>query len=537
MFLFEPYLVTAPSGSTTRSTTATYIDAAGVLRHAAINEIRPIIEALAATNLVSSSNSFSAVGSSVNLSTTTAGGPDATTDATKCVSSGSGTHAVKGVETSALTVGLRYGASVFVQKASPYLKRAVVKVYSGTGGSAAELGKVLVNVDGAAVVSSTGVTDPIVVDCADGYVRVEFTFIAASTSGNSNHHVRVYLDDGTGTAAESTSFSGSSTKWLRVFGCQIEANLVSSYIPTAGATVTRAADVSPAAVSGVSDLISTNVPITDYAAWAVGTAYVTGNKVIVTGQTSIYECVTGCTGVNPSTDTTGKWSNIGRVNAWKMFDGFMSTATAYADEINVSIRPGAKVDCIALFGLVASSVRVTVTDTIEGLVYDQLVSTMSHVAEVSWYSYYFSPQLEQNVLVLSDLPRTATCTIGVQIALPGATAECSMLLVGSKDEIGTCGAGVAFGIEDYSAKTTDTNGNITVQQRAYADRVSYQILIDSADNARIKKRLAALRATACVFVADPDFPETVCYGYYKSFFPVLQSAERTDCQLEIEGLT
>ena len=540
-FMIEPFLVTALTAST-RASTATYIDALGILRTAAIDEIRPIVEPFESTNLITNSNSFSADGTTVTLSTVAASAPDGTSDAVLATADTStGTHTVKALETASLTPGLTYGASIFVEKhntISNDLSRCVVKVLAGTGTSLTEIGKVLVKFGSKPeVISSTGVTGAMVVDCTGNWLRAQFEFVAGSNGGHSNHQIRVLMDSGNTHDAESTSFTGSSHYKLKVFGADIEPNFASSYIPTTAGTVTRAADIVPSAVAGTSDLVSSNVPVDDYAYWLVGTAYAVGDKVLSTGHTSVYECLVANTGTQPAGDTTGKWIEIGRVNCWRMFDGYMSSVTSYAEEINVSIRPGAKTDSLVLFGVKGARVRGTVIDTYEGLCYDQSVSTLSHSAESSWYGYFFNPQEEQDCVILTDLPRSSSCTIGVQISLPGGVAECAMCLVGSKDDLGIAQWGLGFGIDDYSAKSTNAYGDTSIVERAFANRVTYQLYIDSADNTRIKRRMAAVRAKACVFVGDKTRPESIVYGYYKSFFPLLQAANYTDCNLEVEGLT
>ena len=535
MFMIEPFLVTAAT-TTTRSTTATYLDGLGVLRYAAVNEIRPIIEPFAATNLISNSNSVTADGSTVTLTSVAATAPDGTSAATEVQGdSSTGKHTVKSLESSALTAGQRYGASIFIEKATITYSRAVVSILAGTGGSTVEVGKALVRIPAAEVVSSTGLVGADVTDCVGKWVRAELVFTAQSHGGSTNHQIHVLLDGGSADDAELTSFAANGCR-IRVFGADIEADYVSSYIPTSGTAASRAADVLPAAVATVSDLISSNVPVTDHAEWNVATAYVLNDRVILAVLTSVYECRVACTGVNPSTDTTGKWVLVGRVNCWKMFDGQMTTSTEMAEEINVAIRPGAKADSLVLFGAVGAGVRVTVTDAVDGLLLDRQIAMVRHTAESSWYAYFFNPQVAQDYLILTDLPRSSNCTITVQISQPGGTAKCSMCLVGSKDDLGTAQFGLGFGIDDYSTREKDDFGNYSITKRDFSDHISYPVLVPTADNRRVKNRLAAVRATACVFVGSVDYPETIAYGYPTAFDHVLGGVGYSDCNLEVESL-
>jgi len=83
----------------------------------------------------------------------------------------------------------------------------------------------------------------------------------------------------------------------------------------------------------------------------------------------------------------------------------------------------------------------------------------------------------------------------------------------------------------------DAFGNASVTERAYADRADYQIVLLDGDEHSTKKELAAVRATACVYVGDASRKTTIVYGYYKSFDCVLARVGISDWNLEVEGLT
>jgi hypothetical protein len=525
MYFVKPFLVT-PAAAPTRASTATYLETTGVLRYAAVNEVRPIIETMGATNLIASSAVFTA-SSGDTLSSAATPAPDGLA-AADVVSFGTspGDHSLSSTSATALVVGATYGASVFVKISSTGLYRCAVKV-----GARQVLARIKAWSGFAeGIVSASPGANAALTVCANGWVLITLQFVATSTSAK----VVAWADAGTGNDAENTGFGGKSGA-MAAWGAQIELGAASSHIPTSGGVATRAPDVLPAPVAGVSDLIGTNVPLTDHPAWLVGTAYAIGSRVVV--GTDVYEALVASTGVNPVSDTTAKWIKVGKVNAWKMFDTYMGTATRNAESIGVTIRPGAAADSLALFGVVAASVSVTVYDAVEGQVYDKTISMVGHAAASSWHSYFFSPQIAKSILVLKGLPRSRNCTISIQLSQPGGFAECGMCLVGSAVELGDAQWGLGFGIQDYSAKAAGTYGERDIVERAYADRANYQLMVATGDNSRIKQALAAVRAKACVYVGHPDFPESIVYGYYKSFDQVLRYLTYSDCNLEIEGLT
>lgn len=89
--------------------------------------------------------------------------------------------------------------------------------------------------------------------------------------------------------AGSISYLGVAANGLHVWGGQFEASSrTTSYIATTTVGVTRAADTIPAGCKYIS-----NLPEADYAAWAAGTVYSVGDRVISTATHKIYESLRG----------------------------------------------------------------------------------------------------------------------------------------------------------------------------------------------------------------------------------------------------
>lgn len=532
MLMIAPFLVT-PAAQPTRASTATYLDAAGVLRYAAVDEVRPILETTGSTNRVNDANAFTNSTGTTVATTTSVKAPDAIADAVRVTCSATtGEHRAE-IGSESFSGGSQpIGASVFVRKGT--LTR--VKIVLRYSASYTVRFSALLDLVSGTVVATTGTGTVQLEACTDGWYRVKIN--STSVSGQA-HGLRVYLDNGSGSAAESTTFTGTTSQYAHVWGAQIEAGAVSSYIPTSGSEVTRAPDVLPAAVAGVSDLLSSNVPIDDHAAWSAGTAYTTGQRVIVTGYTDIWECVTGNTGVNPTTDTSGKWLLVGKINRWRMFDKYMGSQTALAEAIGISVRPGAACDCLVLFGLVAASVRVAVNDLYDGEVYQREFQTMvkQPLQTSTFYDYLHNVEVEaKDILVVSDLPLSRNCTVTVQINMPGGTAKVGMCLFGRGEEIGTPEWGATVGISDYSQVSRDTWGNPDIVERTFSDKAHMQIVLPTKDVPRVKKLLASRRAKATVFMGHVDYPSTIVYGFPKDFDQVLKGVAWSDYQLTVEGL-
>lgn len=281
---------------------------------------------------------------------------------------------------------------------------------------------------------------------------------------------------------------------------------------------------------------SSTAPETDHAAYAAGTTYALGAKVIRTGTHRRYESLqAGNVGNTPETSPTW-WLDLGPTNRWAMFDTVVGTSTTLASPLTVVIHPGA-VNAIALLELVGTSVTVSMTSTAGGgSVYSQTISLVA--SEVGdYYEYFFAPFAQRTSVVLTDLPPYADGI--VTVSLTGSTVSLGVLSVGLFTDLGGTQYGATAGITDYSLKTTDAFGNTTLTQRSYAKRTSAKLWLDKGDVNRVHRKLADLRATPCVWVGveDAELEPLTVFGFYKDFQVEVSYPQAALCSLEIEGLT
>jgi hypothetical protein len=245
----------------TRSSSATYVDANGILQTAAINEPRVghhiyngsawvdegyFHESEARTNLVTYSEDFtdaSWVKTNTSALFVDAIGPDGETSAVTLVDSGAGgTGNVRLVETVTTVIGSSYTFSVFAKA----LGLNFLQLSTGTNDvETSEEPTVNVNLtDGTFTeISGNGTPTlsvaPTVEPYGDGWYRCSFSFNAGVTS--------FAVTIGPASSASFNRFESTlaldGTSSILIYGAQFEAGSTpSSYIPTSGSTVTRAAD-------------------------------------------------------------------------------------------------------------------------------------------------------------------------------------------------------------------------------------------------------------------------------------------------------
>jgi hypothetical protein len=295
-------------------------------------------------------------------------------------------------------------------------------------------------------------------------------------------------------------------------------------------------------------LTSSNVPETDYAAYAAGTTYAAGNRVIVTasGVHKIYESlVGGNVGNYPPTDVLAaspNWVEVSATNRWKVFDSKVGAQTSQATSITYKLTPGIVFDSIGFLNINADSVQIVVTDPTDGIVYDKTVLLLTTAvtglqAPIDWYSYFFSSFVTITDFVEFDLPPYLSGVIDITISKTGGTAYVGEIVLGTATNLGHSQMGAAVGIHDYSTKSADTWGVYSITERLYAKTVNALVFVEQYAADDVYNILAAYRAKPLVWVVHEDYSSLIVFGFYKDFNNVFSHESVTTLSLQIEGLT
>jgi len=241
---------------------------------------------------------------------------------------------------------------------------------------------------------------------------------------------------------------------------------------------------------------------------------------------------------DPATDNGTHWTDIGPTDAWAMFDTKVGTQTQNADSIAVELALNTTVNALALLNIDGGSAQVTMTDSVDGVVYDRTTSLIDLSGITDCYSWCFDPIAKLTTLVLNDLPAYgATATLAVTLTNTGSTAKCGACIPGLSKTIGDALYGAQLGIQDYSLKSTDDFGNYTIVVRPFADTGSFDVRVKSTFVDQLKKLLSDYRATPIVYVGSDQYSSTVVFGFYKDFRITIDYPDYSLCNIEVEGLT
>jgi len=282
---------------------------------------------------------------------------------------------------------------------------------------------------------------------------------------------------------------------------------------------------------------SSDVPENDYSAWLVGTTYADGDRVIITtGVHKIYESQqAGNVGNDPTTDDGTWWLEVSSTNRWKLFNGIVQEQTEQSGGMEYVLQSSNVVNSLALINVDCAEVTVTMDDATEGEVYNETFSLISDSGIQDWYAYFFEPIVRDDRLAILDLPPYANADITVTFTDTG-TAKCGALIIGQFADLGFSQHGASLSIIDYSVKTTDAEGRITVTEGAYANKMEVDVVLDTAVFGVVRKTLTDLRTTPCAWIAEEDNRNSIIYGYYREFDIILSNPTTSRCSLEIEGL-
>lgn len=283
-------------------------------------------------------------------------------------------------------------------------------------------------------------------------------------------------------------------------------------------------------------LLASNVPETDAPAWDAGASYAVNDRVIRTH--AIYQVVAANTGQDPLTDATSTyWVRIGATNRWKAFDKLISDPVVQSGTITYSLRPDALSDTIAFFGLNAASIRVAVTDPVDGTIYDQTRSLIDGGAVFDWWSYFFEPITYADQEIVTGIPIYTGAQVNITVT-SGGTTEVGQIVLGRAQVLGETLVDTEIGIEDFSVKERDAFGNFTIVERAYSDATKFRFSFPTGDARRIRKILARVRAIPAVYYAGDETGHlgTTVYGFFQDFSIPL-TTNVSFGSLEVEGLT
>lgn len=286
-------------------------------------------------------------------------------------------------------------------------------------------------------------------------------------------------------------------------------------------------------------LSSSTVAEADHAAWSSATTYAAGTRVIIVATHKIYESLQASNlNKDPRTQPLW-WIEVSPTNRWACFDTSVSTQTKQSTSIQYVLNPGQSVNALAALNLSnVSSMTISISSALGGgVVFTKTIDLAARPAYSNWWTWFYSAKVTPTQSVNVDLPSYVDGIITVTIN-GGTGLAVGVLMIGQQRAFG---AGIQYGarvgIQDYSRKEKNNYGDTILVQRSFAKRANFDLILEKYETDQLQNFLSEVRATNCLWIGTDDYESTTIFGFYKSFDIVISYANRSDCSLEIEGLT
>jgi O6-methylguanine-DNA--protein-cysteine methyltransferase len=249
------------------------------------------------------------------------------------------------------------------------------------------------------------------------------------------------------------------------------------------------------------------------------------------------------------------WALVRTSNRYAMFDGSVQSQTTQRAgsrwrppqpaqdqviEVVLKAPAGRIVDAVCLLNTAATSVRVRVATAANPsvIVYDKTMPMVATAMVISnWYDWFFAPRHAKRQALFDDIPATVGARVTITITNNGGQAACGACIFGKRIELGATLRGLELGLKNYSVKTEDEWGGMSVTRRGYSDRDSFPVSVHNDLLEPLKATMIDFRARPALWVGSPAFPSTIVYGYYKDLRFTVPYEASSNYTLEIEGLS
>jgi hypothetical protein len=266
-------------------------------------------------------------------------------------------------------------------------------------------------------------------------------------------------------------------------------------------------------------------------------ATVGGAAINTTGtQSGVHTAVAG-NNLAQTPPNVAYWIDAGATNRWRIFDQSITSQTSNPDTIVNTLTISGRADSVVLLNSNAASGRVTMTDAIDGVVYDSTFNMVSNSGIQDWYAWTFEPIVRIQDKAITDMPPYANAVVAVTLTDIGGTPLCGGLVIGQSKDIGGTQYGAKVGIQDYSTKQRDAFGNYTILQRAFNKRADFTVWVLAAYVDALENLLATYRAIPIVYIGVTTYGSTIIYGFYKDFSVDIAYPTESICTIQLEGLT
>ncbi|OGA49670.1 MAG: hypothetical protein A3F74_03150 [Betaproteobacteria bacterium RIFCSPLOWO2_12_FULL_62_58] len=286
-------------------------------------------------------------------------------------------------------------------------------------------------------------------------------------------------------------------------------------------------------------LVSSNVAESDYTLWSGATTYPLAARVrlVAAEQHEVYQSLQADNIDHAPATSPTWWVKVGATNRWRMFDQRVTDQTENADSIDCTFAVAGRINAVTLHNIDAAELRVTLTDAVDGVVYDRTVNLIADSGVPSWYSWFFAPIDRVHDVALTDVPPYRNATLTVTLTDTGGTVKCGECMFGLGRDLGNTDWGFGVGVREYGRKEADAFGNYDLVPRANSRRGEFVVWVDARNFNAALRQLSELSAVAAAYIGTDIHAATIIFGFYRDFRFLGRHLNWMILNLDIEGLT
>lgn len=288
-------------------------------------------------------------------------------------------------------------------------------------------------------------------------------------------------------------------------------------------------------------LTATDVAEADYAAWASGTTYALGDRVIKGHK--IWESAQAAnTGHDPETSGSAWWLKVSSTNRWKLFDLEQVTSTTKSTGMYYELQPGSPINSVHMLGLSdVDSVQLRVYDGAT-LAYDGGQNAAGLLpTESDWWAYCYGPWALSDQQHYADLPYIIEPKIRVDYT-GGAAMSTQVLLLGNDTVFAgePDSGGVEYGVRirfDRSSSFTANEFDIpTMKTSALVATINFTLTLRQDDVDTLLDFYRDSGAKVCLFTVSDRWRATQVLGKINALETVFENYAFSTFAFEIRGV-
>jgi hypothetical protein len=280
-------------------------------------------------------------------------------------------------------------------------------------------------------------------------------------------------------------------------------------------------------------------PDTGEALWVAATSYALDAVAIRATTHRKYQNLQAGIDAGLPEDSPLRWLDIGPTNRFAMFDLLRNSQTVGASPLTVVLAPGKRITALALIGMEAQTVTVTMTVGAE-VVYTATKNLYKRLT-TTWTQYFFGEFRTQKNIALFDLPLFSGASIAITLASTTGTVKCGGCVIGSAVFIGEVQHDAESDELNFSKIDRTTSGTAILQPRRSVPKTQQALFIGKELVNQARDVRSSLNAVPAVWsgLDDPDdgyFDALLILGIYKQFTINLAHPETAKINLTLEEI-